>query len=74
MLVLHNPRCSKSRATLLLLEERGIEFEERRYLEDPLSRSELDELRTRLDRKAVDWVRRGEAAWQAQSEGIPRGP
>jgi arsenate reductase (glutaredoxin) len=31
--LLHNPRCSKSRAARALLEERGLAFSERRYLE-----------------------------------------
>ena len=62
--LLHNPRCSKSRAARALLEERGIPFEERLYLEQPLSREELAVLRRRLGRPASEWVRRGEAAWR----------
>lgn len=61
LLLLHNPRCSKSRAARALLEERGVAFTERRYLEDPLSRAELAALRVRLDRPAAEWVRKGEA-------------
>lgn len=63
LLLLHNPRCSKSRAARELLEERGVAFVERRYLEDPLSRDELDDLRQRLGRAATEWVRKGESAW-----------
>jgi arsenate reductase len=33
--IFHNPRCSKSRATLALLQEQGIEPEIRLYLESP---------------------------------------
>ena len=47
--LLHNPRCSKSRALKAALEERGMPFLERNYLEAPLSRDELDDLRGRLD-------------------------
>lgn len=61
--LLHNPRCSKSRAARALLEERGVAFEERRYLEAPLSRAELDDLARRLARPAREWVRRGEPAF-----------
>jgi arsenate reductase len=64
VLLLHNPRCSKSRAVRALLDERGVDFEERRYLDEPLSRAELEELSRRLARPPRDWVRRGEAAWQ----------
>jgi arsenate reductase len=63
LVLLHNPRCSKSRAALALLEERGVSFEERRYLEAPLDRSELGELAVRLGRAPGQWVRRGEAAF-----------
>ena len=63
LVLLHNPRCSKSRAARALLEERGVPFVERRYLEDPLSRAELDELRARLARPAAEWARQGESAW-----------
>lgn len=64
-LLLHNPRCSKSRAAKALLEENGVAFEERLYLEDPLSQEELDELAARLDRPVAEWVRKGEAAFAA---------
>lgn len=63
LVLLHNPRCSKSRAARALLEARGVDFEERRYLEEPLSREELAELRRRLARPPGEWVRRGEAAY-----------
>jgi arsenate reductase len=62
LLLIHNPRCSKSRAAKALLEERGARFELRLYLDDPLSRAELSELRRRLGRTAREWVRRGEPA------------
>ena len=44
VLLLHNPRCSKSRAVKSLLEEQGISFTERLYLEEPLDAIELVEL------------------------------
>ncbi len=63
--LLHNPRCSKSRAARELLEARGIDFVERRYLDDPLTLAELYELAARLGRPPRDWSRRGEEAWSA---------
>ena len=63
MLLLHNPRCSKSRATLALLEERGAKFEVREYLSDPLSREELVGLGGRLGRPLAEWIRSKEAAF-----------
>jgi len=63
LLLLHNPRCSKSRAAKALLEERGVAFVERRYLEDPLSADELADLAARLARPAAAWVRTSEHAF-----------
>jgi arsenate reductase len=63
--LLHNPRCSKSRAAKALLEEQGVAFTLRLYLEEPLSRAELEELRRKLGRPARGWVRRGEPAFAA---------
>lgn len=44
----HNPRCSKSRETKRLLDERGVAYVERRYLEDAPSAQRLDEVLTAL--------------------------
>ncbi len=63
ILLLHNPRCSKSRGARTILEDRGVKFEERRYLEDPLSRAELEDLATRLGLPPREWVRPKEAAF-----------
>ncbi len=48
MLLIHNPRCSKSREALALLTERGETVEVREYLKDPLKTSELTALFERL--------------------------
>jgi arsenate reductase len=63
LLLLHNPRCSKSRAARALLLERGVDFAERRYLEDPLNREELADLAVRLAAPPSAWIRRGEPAF-----------
>lgn len=44
----HNPRCSKSRQTLALIEAAGIEPEVRLYLEEPPTEVELHEALERL--------------------------
>jgi len=67
--LLHNPRCSKSRAARALLEGRGVAFRERRYLDDPLSRAELEALRRKLGRPAREWARRAEPAWSEAGLG-----
>ena len=63
LLLLHNPRCSKSRAALSLLEERGVELAVRCYLDEPLSREELADLRQRLGRPPAEWLRKREPAF-----------
>jgi arsenate reductase len=40
----HNPRCGKSRETLALLRENGVEPVIREYLKEPPSRAEVDTL------------------------------
>jgi len=42
--IYHNPRCSKSRQTLALLEEQGITPTVRKYLEDVPTAAELKEI------------------------------
>ncbi len=64
LLLLHNPRCSKSRATQALLDERGVSFGVRPYLDEALSAAELEDLGRRLGKPASEWVRKGEAAYQ----------
>lgn len=56
----HNPRCSKSREALRLLQERGIDPEIRRYLDDVPSVHELNSILDRLGITAHELVRRGE--------------
>lgn len=63
--LLHNPRCSKSRATLALLEEHEASFEVREYLNDPLGRDELVDLAQRLGKPLAEWVRRKEEPFVA---------
>ena len=60
----HNPRCSKSRAALALLEEQGLEFQVVEYLKEPLDRAALDALREVLGTPPSEWIRSGESAFQ----------
>ncbi|MGK7752282.1 MULTISPECIES: arsenate reductase (glutaredoxin) [unclassified Roseovarius] len=60
----HNPRCSKSRQTLALLEERDLEVKVRRYLEDAPDVAELRNALALLDIPAKDLIRRGESRFK----------
>lgn len=62
--IYHNPRCSKSRQTLQLLEQHGIEPVVKAYLENPLSCAELQQLLKQLNKKAHDIIRRKEADYK----------
>jgi arsenate reductase len=59
--IYHNPRCSKSRASLEMLEAKGIKPTIIRYLDTPPSRSELSEILDKLGLQAEQIVRKGEA-------------
>ena len=63
--IYHNPRCSKSRATLALLEEKGIAPDIVLYLETAPDAGEIKDLLRKLDKSAAEVVRRGEAEYQA---------
>lgn len=58
--IYHNPRCSKSRQGLQLLEQRGIVPDIVLYLEHPLSKSLLKQLLGKLGMPARDLLRKGE--------------
>ena len=62
--IYHNPRCSKSRATLALLEERGIEPRIVRYLETPPTADELREVLAALRIEPRALLRKGEAEYR----------
>jgi arsenate reductase len=55
VVIYHNPRCSKSRQTLALLEENGIQPEVIKYLDTPPS---VDELKTLLSQLELTDVRK----------------
>ncbi len=61
MKIYHNPRCSKSRQTLAIIEENGVNPEIIEYLKDVPSEKELKELINKLGIKPYDLLRKGEA-------------
>ncbi len=62
--IYHNPRCSKSRQTLALLEENGLTPEVVLYLETPPSAETLKDLLNKLGISARDLLRKGEDAYK----------
>jgi arsenate reductase len=59
----HNPRCSKSRQTLQLLEARGVKPKIVEYLNEPPSTAELRAILNKLGMKPRDLLRQGEARY-----------
>ena len=64
IVIYHNPRCSKSRAALQLLQERGLEPQIVEYLKTPPSAARLKELLAMLDMSPRDLMRKGEAPYK----------
>ncbi|MCO4756616.1 MAG: arsenate reductase (glutaredoxin) [Oceanospirillaceae bacterium] len=64
VIIYHNPRCSKSRQTLALLEERGIEPAIVKYLEETPSAEELKSVLAKLGISARDLLRKKEAEYK----------
>jgi arsenate reductase len=60
----HNPRCSKSRGALELLEQRGLNPTVIRYLETPPSATELKQILTRLGISPRQLLRSGEEEYK----------
>ena len=60
MEIWHNPRCSKSRAAKAALDEAGVEYTERRYLDEPPTAGELDAVLKRIGAEPWDVARLGE--------------
>ncbi len=67
--IYHNPRCSKSRQGLALLEASGKEFETIKYLENSLTVEELEAIISKLDIDPIDLVRKNEAIWKSDYKG-----
>jgi arsenate reductase len=63
--IYHNPRCSKSRATLALLQERGVEVEIVDYLAAPPTRATLEGLVRKLKLPVSALVRTNEPEYRA---------
>ena len=67
--IYHNPRCSKSRQGLAIIEESGKEFTVVKYLDDTLDEKELSELITLLNISPIELVRKNEQIWKEDYKG-----
>lgn len=69
MKIYHNPRCSESRQTLALLQEKGVEPEVVLYLDTVPTNDELKILLAKLQIRPMQLVRKGEAVWKEKFKG-----
>jgi arsenate reductase len=69
MKIYHNPRCSKSRQTLQLIEDKDEKVEIIEYLKTPLTKEELKDILKKLGKKAEDIIRKGEPIFQEKFQG-----
>jgi arsenate reductase len=68
-----NPRCSKCRVAKEMLDEAGVEYTIRRYLDDPPTAAELEVVLDRLGLEPWDIARTGEpAAAEAGLDDLPK--
>lgn len=64
MEIWHNPRCSKSRAAKQALDDSGVEYTERRYLDTPPTEQELDHVLQLLNKEPWEIARKGEPRYK----------
>lgn len=67
--IYHNPRCSKSRAGLQYLKDKGIDFEVVEYLKDPFNTKTLGDLLAKLNKEPQDLVRKQEELFKKRLKG-----
>ena len=67
--IYHNPRCSKSRQGLQILEGLNLDFEIVKYLDAPPTEQKLNEIITLLGISPIQLVRKGEAIWKEYYKG-----
>ena len=71
VVIYHNPRCSKSRQTLELLNDRGLEPEIVEYLASPPSAATLKDILSKLGLEARQLMRRGEERYKELNLDAP---
>lgn len=66
LIIYHNPRCSKSREACSIIDTKGLPFEVREYLIDPLNEKEIKDLLKKLGMKVEDIIRKKEELFKSK--------
>lgn len=69
MIIYHNPRCTKSRESLQLIKNHGINPEIIEYLKDVPTEAELTDLISKLDIRPEDLIRKNESIYKEKFRG-----
>ena len=69
MKIFHNPRCSKSRQTLQIIKDAGVEVEVIEYLNLTPTEKELEEVLVKLNMSAEEILRKGEDIFKQNYKG-----
>ena len=70
MKIYHNPRCRKSRETLQIIQDKGVQVEIIEYLKDIPSEDELKDVLIKLNMKPQDILRKGEPVFKEKFKGM----
>ena len=69
MKIYHNPRCSKSREGLGILQTANVDIDIINYIKNPVSSEELKDILVKLGIPAIDLVRKNEVIWKENYKG-----
>jgi arsenate reductase len=67
--IYHNPRCSKSRQGVAILEASGKNIEVVKYLDEALNVKQLSAIISKLGIKPINLIRKNEAIWKSEYKG-----
>ncbi len=70
IVIYHNPRCSKSRETLEILETKKANYQVIKYLDEPLSAEKLGKIIKLLKIKPIELVRKNEKIWKENFKNL----
>ena len=71
LVIFHNPRCSKSRQTLSIIQERGLDLNVVEYLKNPPSKTEIKIILKKLGICPIDLMRKGETLFKEKNLNDP---